>query len=415
MRNGPCGGSTSRSCYIDETRDCVWYDIYKKAFKTGREESLLEVLPPIDWDKAGTETWGDVVNQIKKVGSGKFFGGLFSFNREKRLLVWDSVFRPVRQPDWWKGDSIYHPPAYEEPASGLEKKLKSGEFVVTAEISPPISTNTDKLVRNIELAKPFVAAINFTDCSSSIPKMSSMACCKVAHDHGAESVLQIVARDKTRIGLQAEAVGANLMGVYNILCISGDSAKIGPLPSSNLNILDIDSVQMLWILRKMRDEGVYLDGRPMENPPKFFLGAAASPFASEPEYQAIRDHKKVNAGAQFFQTNLVFDHERLDLWLEQLYKRDILNKVYILIGIAPLKSFKMALYLHHNVPGLSIPDKVLKRMQQAGDGAKEEGLKIAVEIIDAVKKKQGVNGIHLMPVNWESIIPTLLKEAGIVN
>jgi methylenetetrahydrofolate reductase (NADPH) len=414
LRNGPCGGSTSKNCYIDETRSCVWYDIYKKAFKMGREETLLEVLPPLDWDKAGTETWGDVVRQIKKVGTAKFFEGLISRDKEKRILAWDSVFRPVRQPEWWKGDSLYHAPANQEPVSDLERRLRRGEFVVTTEIAPPLSANTQKLIKNIESVKPFITAINFTDCASSVPKMSSMTCCKVAHDNNAEPVLQIAARDKTRIGLQAEIIGANEMGIYNVLCVSGDSARIGPSPRSNLNILDIDSVQILWILRRMRDEGIYLDGRKMEYPPKLFLGAAASPFASEPEYQALREHKKVNAGAQFFQTNLVFDHQRLDTWLEQLYKRNILDKVYILIGVAPLKSLKMAQYLHFNVPGVSVPDKIMKRMENAGCGAQEEGIKIAVEIIQAVKQKQGINGIHLMPVNWESVVPRLLKEAGIV-
>jgi methylenetetrahydrofolate reductase (NADPH) len=413
IRNGPCGGSTSTKCYIDETRKCVWYEIYKKAIKTGREKTLLEVLPPLDWDKAGTETWGDVVRQIRKIGTGKFFDGLISGNREKRFLAWDSVFRPVRQPEWWHGDAEYHPAGYSEPVSELERRLRKGDFVVTTEIAPPLDANSDKLKQIIELVKPYVTAVNFTDCSSAIPRMSSIACCKVANDFKVEPVLQIAARDKTRTGLQAEIVGANEIGVRNVLCITGDSPKSGPSPVSNLNIMDIDSVQMLWILRRMRDEGIYLDGRKMENPPRLFLGAAASPFASEPEFQAIREHKKVNAGAQFFQTNLVFDPDRLDMWLEQLDKRDILNKVFILVGITPLKSYKMAEYLNCNVPGVTVPDNIMKRMAKAGNSAREEGVIIALEIIEAIKKKKGINGIHLMPVGWESIIPRLIIEAGL--
>ena len=150
-----------------------------------------------------------------------------------------------------------------------------------------------------------------------------------------------------------------------------------------MNFLDIDSVQMLWILRRMRDEGIYLDGRNMKNPPKLFLGAATSPFASDPVLQAIKDHKKINAGAQFFQTNLIFEPDRLDLWLEQLDKRNILIKYLFLIGIAPLKSYKIAQYLHTNVPGVSLPEKIMKRMEKAGESAPEEGVQIALEMIDS--------------------------------
>ncbi len=177
--------------------------------------------------------------------------------------------------------------------------------------------------------------------------------------------MQIAARDRTRTGLQAEVLGANALGVRNILCLSGDSMKMAPDPRGRMDIVDIDSVQMLWILRRMRDERHYLDGREMKFPPKFFLGAAASPFASEPRFQAIREHKKVNAGAQFFQTNLVFDPDGLEIWLNELAKRNILDKVYILIGITPLKNLKMAQYMHNEVPGVFIPEKLLKRMEAA--------------------------------------------------
>lgn len=182
-----------------------------------------------------------------------------------------------------------------------------------------------------------------------------------------------------------------------------------------MNLLDVDSVQMLWIVRKMRDEGVYLDGRSFKNTPKLFLGAATSPFASDPVLQAIKDHKKINSGAQFFQTNLIFEPERLDLWLEQLDKRNILNKVYILIGVAPLKSYNTAQYLHYKVPGVSLPEKILKRMEKAGDSAPEEGVQIALEIIDSVKRKQGVNGIHIMTLSWESVVQRIVTESGLAR
>ena len=416
-RNGPCGGSTEAHCYVDETRPCIWYEIYDRAFQLGRQEMLLEVLPPLDWDKVGGETWGDVIRQVGKVGARKVVSGLLSRDAAIRTTTWESVFRPVRQPDWWQGDNQYHGPKYAEPVSELERRLKAGEFVVTAEIAPPMSAKTDKMFKNIDALKPYVAAVNFTDSPSATPRTSSWACSAMALSHGAEPVMQIAARDRTRVGLQSEVMGAVDLGIRNILCISGDSMKMAPAPRGRMDIVDIDAIQMLWILRRMRDEGKYMDGREMKTPPQFFLGAAASPFASEPKFQALREHKKVNAGAQFFQTNLVFDADRMEIWLNELAKRNVLDKVYILIGITPLKTLKMARYMDGEVPGVSIPAALLQRMEaaeKAGNG-QEEGVQIALELIEKIRKSQGqgVNGLHIMAVGWEEIVPRIVTEAGI--
>ncbi len=414
LRNGPCGGVTpEKNCYIDESRKCIWYAIYNRSLKKGREEKLLEILPPLDWNKVGTETWGDVVRQVRKVGTMNFIKGNLSKDKEIREKTWESVFRTVRQPEWWNGDSEYHPPSYSEPVSDLEKKLRGGEFVVATEVTPPLGANPAKLIREIELVKPYVTVINFTDSSSANPKMSSLACSKVANDLKAEAVLQIAARDTTRTGLQATAIGAGQFGVKNILCITGDSTKVGPSPRADMNFVDVDSVQMLWMLRRMRDEGIYLDGRKIKYPPKYFLGAATSPFASDPVLQAIRDQKKVNAGAQFFQTNIVFDPGGIELWLEELDRRGVLDKVFILIGIATMKSYKVARYLHDHVPGVFLPERILRRMEKAGDGESEEGVQIALEFISSIKGKKGINGIHLMTLGWEEIVERIVKESGL--
>ncbi|HLP73062.1 MAG TPA: methylenetetrahydrofolate reductase C-terminal domain-containing protein, partial [Bacteroidales bacterium] len=352
MRNGPCGGITpDKRCYVDSSRKCVWNAIYERSFRTGRQEKLLEVLPPLDWSKTGCETWGDVVRRVRKTGTGRFFRGMISKVRDDRHRALDSVFRAVRQPEWWKGDSQYHPAEEREPVSELERKLRSGEFVFATEVTPPLGSAIGKLSRDIEAVRPYVTAINFTDSSSARPKMSSVACCSVAVKSNAEPVLQIAARDTTRTSLQAAAIGANAIGIKNILCVSGDNAVIGDVPVANMNILDLDSVQMLWILRRLRDEGRYLDGREIKNRPQYFLGAATTPTALLPEMQAIRDEKKVNAGARFFQTNLIFEPEKLDAWLEALDKRNVLDKVYILAGVAPLKNIRIAEYLKTRVPG----------------------------------------------------------------
>ncbi len=171
---------------------------------------------------------------------------------------------------------------------------------------------------------------------------------------------------------------------------------------------------MLWVLRRMRDEGHYLDGRAIKFPPQVFLGAAAAPFASRPEFQAIREHKKINAGAQFFQTNLVFDPDGFEVWLNALAARNILDKVHILVGITPLKSLRMAQYMDAEVPGVFIPEKLLKRLEKAGDGIEEEAITITLELIEAIRQKGVVHGIHLMAVGWEEIVPRIVTEAGLL-
>jgi methylenetetrahydrofolate reductase (NADPH) len=323
----------------------------------------------------------------------------------------EKVFRPIRQPQWWSGDSEYHPPVFAEPQSRLESELRSGRFVITAEVQPPLGAATAKLEEKISLVKPYVTAINFTDGSSAIPRMSSAACSAMAASLGAEPVMQISARDNTRNSLQSQAIGANALGIHNILCLSGDSPRVGPTPRGNLNIIDIDSVQMLWILRRMRDEGIYLDGREIKNRPRLFLGAAAAPLAQEPALQVIRDRKKINAGAQFLQTNLVFDPDMLDPWLNHLDKEGLLDRVYILVGISPLRSMNLARYLNDNIPGVNIPDAVMKRLADAGERFQEESIAITVENIKRLREKHGVSGVHLMPMGWEAAIPQIMERA----
>lgn len=417
LRNGPCGGSTSERCYVDETRPCIWYKIYERSFQLGREEMLLEVLPPLDWEKVGTDSWRDVFKQVATNGWGKTIRGLLSLSTETRKETWDGIFRPVRQPAWWSGDAKYHAPAYDEPASELERRLAAGEFVVTSEVTPPLSSSTDKLIQSIERVKPYVTALNFTDNASATPRMTSWACSTVALDYEAEPVLQISARNRSRSNLQSEVIGATALGVRNILCVTGDSARLSPSPRETMEINDLDAIQMLWILRRMRDEGKYLDGREIKVPPKFFLGAAASPFSSNPKFQALREQKKVNAGAQFFQTNLVFDIRGMEVWLNELAKRNVLGKVYILIGVTPIRSLKMAVRLSQ-VPGVSMPQRVIQRMDYANTAgrAEEEGVQIALELIDQIRNYhgQGIHGIHLMPVGWDEVVPRIIKEAGLL-
>lgn len=414
IRNGPCGGVKNGYCYVDPSRRCAWDLIYERSRRMHREHKLLEVLPPVDWDRVGTETWGEVVRMARKSGLRNIFIPSARKGKTRGAVLEERIFKPIRQPDWWKGDSEYHPPAVTQPQSVLEEELRSGRFVITAEVTPPLGAATVKLKEKILLVKPYVAAINFTDGSSAVPRMSSAACSAVAASLGADPVMQISARDNSRNSLQSLAIGANAIEVHNILCLSGDSPRIGPKPRSNMNIIDIDSVQMLWVLRRMRDEGIYLDGREIKNRPKLFLGAAAAPFALEPALQAIRIRKKVNAGAQFLQTNLVFDPDSLDPWLEQLDKMGLLDKVYILAGISPLRTLKLARYLNDNIPGVNIPDNVMKRLSAAGDRFAEESIAITAENLRRLKSKKGISGIHIMPLGWEESLPLILKKAAYI-
>jgi len=414
LRNGPCGGSTSETCYVDPSRPCIWYKIYERSFEWGREDLLLEVLPPLDWEQVGRDSWSAIFRNAGKIGVKKIFNGLLS--KETRAQTWDGIFRPVRQPAWWQGDSKYHAPAYTESASDLQRRLVAGEFVVTCEVTPPLSSSTDKLIRNIDLVKSLVTAVNFTDNQSAMPRMTSWACSQVAMNQGVEPVLQMSARNRSRGSVQSEIIGATALGVRNVLCVTGDSAKLSPSPRDNMQINDLDAIQMLWVLRRMRDEGKYLDGREIKNPPMFFLGAAASPFSSNVKFQALRELKKVNAGAQFFQTNLIFDIDGMENWLNELAKRNVLDKVYILAGVTPIKSLKMAQKLAE-VPGVYLPKNILERIEVAdkSGNAQEEGIQIALEIIGKIKgyEKQGIHGIHLMPVGWDEVIPRIVTEAGL--
>jgi methylenetetrahydrofolate reductase (NADPH) len=413
LRNGPCGGSTE-VCYIEPTRPCIWYHIYQRSFRLKRQERLLEVLPPMDWARAGNNLVSEVVGQARQVGLRRIWTGVTQKTGGSRLAVIENeVFFPIRQPDWWRGDSLHHAPLEHEPVSRLESDLKSGKFVITVEITAPLSEKTCNLVEEIDLIKPHVSAINFTDSASANPRMSSEACSKIALENDAEPILQITARDHTRTVLQAKAVGASALGIHNLFVVTGDSPIIGPNPIARMDIVDLDSVQMLWILRRMRDEGIYLGGRKMKYPPKFFLGAAASPMASRPEYQAIREEKKANAGAQFFQTNVIYDLGALETWMNALARRDVLDKVHILVGINILKSLTMARYLDREIPGVFIPKKVMERMEEAGEGADREGFQLALEMIEGIRKIKEVSGIHIMPVGREKDVPRLLQEAGL--
>ena len=414
LRNGLCGGATPEHCEVDPSRPCTWYVIYERAERMGRLDKLLEVNAPIDGSRAGRETWLDMLAHWRAQENGPRLLDLV-LDREKFTEAWDRFFYELRQPDWWQGDAEYHPPAYEEPASALEAALRLGDFVVTAEIAPPLGATGDIIEKKVGWLQDYVTAANFTDNASASPRMSSLAASKICLDAGLEPVMQLQARDRSRVIIEADAMGAAGLGIHNILCLSGDHQRFGPGPMAKPDQFDMDAVQVLWMLRRMRDEGVYLDGREIKNRPTWFLGAAASPFGAPPKYEAIRAEKKINAGAQFIQTQPIFDYGRFLEWLEALDKRNLLDKVYLLPGIVPLKTSRAAHFMADNVPGVVIPNELLQRMDAAesSEAQQDVGIAYALELIERLQKTPKINGVHIMAVHWEAIVPRLVEGAGL--
>lgn len=414
LRNGLCGGATPEACEVDPSRPCTWYVIYDRAEKMGRLDKLLEINAPLDGERVGRETWIEVIQEWKRHDKKPRLRDYFG-NRKQFDEDWKKLFYDVRQPMWWQGDAEHHAPAYEQPISRLEANLQTETFTVTAEIAPPLGASGDIIKKKVGWLNEYVVAANFTDNASASARMSSVASSKLCLDLGMEPVMQLQARDRSRVVIESDALGASGLGIRNILCLTGDHHRFAPAPMAKPDQFDLDAVQMVWMLRRMRDDGIYLDGRKIKRRPQFFLGAASSPFGPPPKYEAIRVEKKVNAGAQFIQTQPVFDYDRFLEWLEALDKRNLLDKVYLLPGLTPLKSARAAHFMADGVPGVVIPPEFVKRMDDAGDkqGQEEEGVAIALELIEKIKNTPGVHGMHIMAVHWEGIVPRLIEESGL--
>ena len=409
LRNGPCGSGSMEHCCVDPGRPCVWCLIYRQAEQMGRLDRLLEVQAPLDWNRVGRDTWHQVIRLAWPWG---LLSPRHLSDREAWLQQVEQLFYDVRQPDWWQGDDAYHPPQSDQPVSRLQAALQSGEFVVTAEIAPPLSASGESILRKADNLRPFITAGNITDNPMATARTSSLACSLLLLQQGVEPVLQVTARDHNRLSLQSKVLGASMLGIRNVLCLTGDPPMDGPGPPGALPF-DLDAVQIVWILRRMRDQGVFLDGRPLKEPPQLFLGETGTPSAPHLGMEARRLHKKINAGAQFVQTQLVYDLDAFEAWLEALDKRDLLSKVHVLAGIGPMRSVRAARYLAESVPGVRVPGAILTRMEQASDPG-EEGVQIGLELIEKLKGMPGVSGVHLMAMGWEWVVPRLVKEAGLM-
>jgi methylenetetrahydrofolate reductase (NADPH) len=297
--------------------------------------------------------------------------------------------------------------------SRLEKILEQGDFAVTSECGPPRGADPEVIREKGALIKDYVDSINITDNQTSVVRMSSLASCILLKEMGTNPVLQMVTRDRNRIALQSDILGAAALGINNILCLSGDHQKFGD-HSNAKNVYDLDSIHLIQTVKLMRDEGKFLGGDEIKTPPRFFIGAAANPFGDPFEFRVGRLAKKVAAGAQFIQTQCVFNVERFRRWMEMVRDRGLLEKVYILGGVTPMKSIGMANYMKKMVPGMDVPDDLVARLKAVGkEKAAEEGIKIAVETIEQLKEIEGVRGVHIMAIEWEEKVSEIVKEAGL--
>ena len=298
--------------------------------------------------------------------------------------------------------------------SKLEKILSSGGFAVTGELGPPKGTDVSVIERKANLLKGNVDAINITDNQTAIVRMSSIAVGAILHRMGLEPTMQMVVRDRNRIAIQSDIFGAYALGIRNILCLSGDHQKFGNHPTAK-NVFDLDSIQLIQTVKLMRDEHKVLGGDEIEGPPQMFIGAAANPFADPFEYRVVRLAKKVAAGADFIQTQCIYDMGKFERFMEMVRDRGLHEKVHILAGVTPLKSAGMAKYMKEKVAGMEVPDEIIDRMKKAGkEKAKEEGLNICVEQIQRLRQVEGVHGIHLMAIEWEDVVHTIMERAGLL-
>ncbi|MFC1874398.1 methylenetetrahydrofolate reductase [Chloroflexota bacterium] len=296
--------------------------------------------------------------------------------------------------------------------TNLEKILESGRFAVTAEAGPPKGTSAAIIQRKGEVLRNCCDAVNITDNQTAIVRMSSIAGCVLLKQVGVEPVMQMVVRDRNRLALQGDVLGAIALGIGNFLCLSGDHQKFGNHPTAR-GVFDIDSIQLIQMLRKMRDEKKFLCDEDISGEVPIFIGAAANPFADPFEFRVKRLAKKVKAGVDFIQTQAIFDVPKFARYMEMACDMGLDKQTHILAGVIPIKSVGMARYMKDYVSGVSVPDEIITRLQQA-ENVKDEGIKIILEVIEQLKEIPGVHGIHIMAVGWEDIVPDMVEKAGLM-
>ena len=299
-------------------------------------------------------------------------------------------------------------------ASNLEKVLKAGEFAFTGELGPPRGTNTEEVREKARFLKGNVDSVNITDNQTAVVRMSSWAASLLIIEEGLEPNYQMVCRDRNRLAMQGDILGASALGIRNMLCLSGDHQQFGDHPDAK-GVFDIDSTQLIAMVKQMRDEGLFLSGGEIEHPPKMFIGAASNPFAEPYEWRVHRLAKKIEAGADFIQTQCIYNMERFREFIHVANEEGLTDKIYILAGVTPMKSVGMARYMKGKVPGMDVPDEIIDRLKGAEKGkVADEGIKIACEQIEEFKEMKGVHGVHMMAIEWEHMVPQIAELAKVL-
>ncbi|MGQ9600941.1 MAG: methylenetetrahydrofolate reductase [Anaerolineae bacterium] len=299
--------------------------------------------------------------------------------------------------------------------SNLEKVLTAGYFAATGELGPPQSADTAVIEKKADHLKGYVDAVNITDCQTAVVRMSSMAVAVMLLQLGMEPTMQMTCRDRNRIAIQSDLLGAAALGIKNLLCLTGDHQIFGNHPQSR-NVFDIDSMQLLRLVKDMRDEKKFQCGEEIKGPePRFFIGAAANPFADPFEYRPYRLAKKVRCGADFIQTQIVFNVPKFREYMKRVVDLGVHEQCYILAGVAPIKSYGAARYMATKVPGMDVPDEIVQRMKATPkEKQAEEGIKVCVEVIQQVREIPGVAGVHIMAIEWEESVAEITTQAGLL-
>ena len=297
--------------------------------------------------------------------------------------------------------------------SKLERLLDAGQFVVTGECGPPKGADIDKVKTKADLLRGHVDAVNVTDNQTAIVRMSSIGASAIMVQMGLEPVMQMVCRDRNRIAMQSDIFGAYALGIRNMLCLSGDHQKFGNHAEAK-NVYDVDSIQLIDMVRRMRDEGKVESGDEIDGPTRMFIGAATNPFGDPFAFRVTRLAKKIAAGVDFIQTQCIYNMDKFKEWMKQVVDQGLDKKVHILAGVTPLKSPGMARYMANNVSGIEVPDELIKRISGVPKEKRAaEGIKICIEQIHELRQTPGVHGIHLMAIEWEHKVAEIVKGAGL--
>ncbi len=297
--------------------------------------------------------------------------------------------------------------------SNLKRVLDSKKFAVTAEIGPPPSVDSKIIKKKANMLKGYIDAFNVTDGQTAVVRMASWATCLIAKEEGLEPIVQMTTRDRNRIALQMDILGIAALGIKNILCLTGDHISFGNHPKAK-GVWDIDSIQFIRIVKDMRDNKQFESGDKMDVAPELFIGAAANPFADPFEMRIKRLSKKIKQGVDFIQTQCIFNINKFKEWMEKIRDLGLHEKVKILGGVTPIKSIGAAKYMKNKVPGMDVPDSIIERLSKVPkEKVSEEGIKIAIETIQQLKEIEGVYGTHIMAIEWEEMVPEIVKSAGL--